>query len=161
MMPGPTPATSCQWAFRYAIRRSPTSVLPLGVMDDPYDLTEFAWRHRVARRLAEERGLAWAGHRAAALRAAAECAEPLIKFAKRPPSPALLAHLAAVRPRGHPARWQGGGCRDPARVHGLGRAAPLVPNHRRAAPRRRARAEPGALKHPDPAKVAPGGGVYR
>lgn len=68
--------------------------------DDPYDLTESAWRRRFARRLAGEHALERARARAAALDAAAEPLTAPTLPARSAPSPALLDHLANVRGRG-------------------------------------------------------------
>ena len=132
----------------------------VGVVDDPYDLTESAWRRRFSRRLAEARSLERARTRAAAL-AVTELTVPRIPRATGAPSPALLAHLARVRPRGHRARWQG--------VDAATRSAFMawVVRHRwaRTSPELR-RAVGVALarahwKHPDPSKIVPRGGVNR
>lgn len=130
-------------------------------MDDPYDLTESAWRTRFGRRLAEARSLERARARTQTILAATEQTVPPIQAAAGAPSPALLAHLARVRPRGHRARWQG--------VDAATRSAFMawVVRHRwaRTSPEER-RAVGVALsrahwKKPDPSKIAPGGGVYR
>lgn len=129
-------------------------------MDDPYDLTESSWRRRLTRRLAEERSLERARARAATL-AAADAIVPPAHPAKRRPSPALLAHLATVRGRGHHARW----CRVDAATRSAvmswvvrHRWARTTVEQRRAVGIALARAH---WKHPDLAKIAPGGGAYR
>src|SRR5262249_15471348 len=86
-----------------ALRRERAAYATVGLVDDPYDLTESDWRRRFSRRLAEARSLERAHARATAL-AVTEHTVPPTPHAKRAPSPALLAHLARVRPRGHRAR---------------------------------------------------------
>jgi hypothetical protein len=125
-------------------------------VDDPYDLTESAWRRRLARRLAEERGLERARARAEALRAAAELVTP-VEPAKRTPSPAQLRQLAAARAR----RWAGAD--GATRRVLMGRLVALRWRKTTAEHRHhvgivlsRARWHPP----PDP-KAPPGGGRYR
>src|SRR5262249_45902141 len=75
----------------------------VAALGDPFDLTEAAWRRRFTRHLAETRGLDRARARAEALALAAElaaereCATAPPTPARRAPSPAQLAQLAAVR----------------------------------------------------------------
>jgi hypothetical protein len=124
----------------------------------------------MTRRRAQERGWERACARAEALEVAAELpaarAEtrgevPTGKPARRTPSPALRAHLANVRDRAHAARW-----RD---VDPVSRSAIMswVVRHRWARTTVAQRRAVGIAlarahwKHPDSAKIAPGGGVYR
>src|SRR4029450_12981787 len=76
-----------------------------------YDLSddlgaERAWVQRLARRLAEQRSHERGAARAETFAAAAEFTAPSMP-APRTPSPAQLNHLAGMRLRAHPARWQG------------------------------------------------------
>jgi len=146
----------------------------LGVVDDPYELTESAWRHRFSRRLAVERGLERARARAEALEAAAELAAARAGIPERTETyrvgvgpggvrvtAARLAQLAKVRAVGGRNAWRGVDaatrsvimarrvrCRW-ARTSGEERHAVAVAlNHAR-------------WHRLDLAAVAPGGGVYK
>src|SRR5262249_60928786 len=122
---------------------------------------ERAWVQRMTCRRAQERGWERARARAAMRDAAAELANSPVGPAKRPPSQALLVHLANVRNRLNAARWRGV---EPVTRSALmswvvrQRWARTTAEQRRAVGIALARAH---WKHPDPAKIAPGGGVYR
>jgi hypothetical protein len=140
-------------------------------VDDPYDLSESAWRRRFSQRLAETRSLERARARAEAIAAAAECAADELAAAtratqvatkKRAPSPAQLQHLATMRAHRDPdARWRGVPPEARiafARARGRDRWRTISPaeRHRYAVMMATARWHPP----PDP-KAAPGGGRYR
>lgn len=136
----------------------------VAAVDDLFDDlgVERAWVQRMNRLLAQERGWERARARAEALAAAAELAAPPVQPAKRPPSPALLAHLANVRVLGHRARWRGvDAATRSAFMSWLvkHRWARTTVEQRRAVGVALARAHWGPAP-PDP-KAAPGGGRYR
>jgi hypothetical protein len=134
----------------------------LHVVDDPYDLGESAWRRRFSRHLAEARSLARARAREESLRPKNDLAAAPVEHDRRPPSPALLVHLASVRDRANAARWRGV---EPATRSALmswvvrHRWARTSVEQRRAVGVALARAHWGPAP-PDP-KAAPGGGRYR
>jgi hypothetical protein len=142
---------------------SSAAVYPVAAVDDPSDElgVERAWIQRMTRRRAQERGWERARARAAMRDAAAEFANSPVEPAKRLPSQALLVHLANVRNRANAARWRGV---EPVTRSALmswvvrQRWARTTAEQRRAVGIALARAH---WKHPDPAKIAPGGGVYR
>jgi len=115
----------------------------------------------MTRRRAEERSWDRARARAEALDAAAELARPAGQPVTRPASHALLAHLATVRAQAHVARWRDvdAATRRAAMAWVVGhRWARTTDEQRHAVALALNRAR---WKQPDPAKVAPGGGVYR